>query len=72
MPTPFFMSRCVLACKRQPLNVAVLSCKSGCQGGACVPLPAYLADDVRRSVAKVALTCRSKTLCGFVLGTAFF
>ena len=35
-------------------------------------LPAYLADDVRRSVAKVALTCRSKTLCGFVLGTAFF
>lgn len=36
-----------------------------------MPLPAYLADDVRRSVAKVALTCCSKTLCGFVLGTAF-
>ena len=37
-----------------------------------MPLPAYMADDVRRSVAKVALACRSKTLCGFVLGTAFF
>jgi hypothetical protein len=37
-----------------------------------VPLPAYLADDARRSVAKVALTCRSKTVCGFVLSTAFF
>ena len=37
-----------------------------------MPLPAYLADDARRSVAKVALACRSKTLCGFVLDVAFF